>query len=80
MSSKKFEKGSREWYMFTDYWTLCQKFWLPENNDEYWENLVNSINDFAQKYNNDFFARKLALALSDYLEDEAKKGKNERHL
>lgn len=65
MASVKFQKGSEEWCMFTDFWTLCQKYWIPENpntNKEYWQALQVAASDFVEKYNKDEFAMKLALA------------------
>jgi hypothetical protein len=38
MAAKKFLKGSEEWMMFMDFWKLCQDFWEPEDNQDYWQN------------------------------------------
>jgi hypothetical protein len=46
MASVKFDKGSEKWMMFMDFWKLCQKHWEPEDNDEYWDNLINDCDDF----------------------------------
>lgn len=50
MASKKFEKGSPEWMMFQDYWKLCQKFWVPEDNERYWEQVGDGISEFFEKH------------------------------
>ena len=50
MASKKFEKGSPEWNLFSDYWALCQKFWEVEESNEYWKEAVNEVKAFAHKY------------------------------
>lgn len=74
MSSVKFQKGSPEWYMFQDYWKLCQKFWIPEKNDNYWENMVNETREFMKKYEDITLASGLAIALIDDLENRMKTG------
>ena len=73
---KMFAKGSVEWQMFTDYWALCRKFWIPEDNDQYWEDLIISTEEFNRKYNT-VYSKHLSLALLNSL-DELSKTKNER--
>lgn len=72
MAEKRFVKGSEEWQLFMDYWSLCQKYWEPENKDVYWENAVKNTDEFYKKYNTEF-ARTLALCLIDELERRAYK-------
>ena len=62
MAEVKFAKGSEEWQMFMDYWSLCQKYWKPEDTDEWWEKLVSATNNFSEKYGTEF-ARSLSLSL-----------------
>ena len=73
MASKKFNKGSEEWMMSTDFWNLCQKYWIVEDTDEYWESVIRSANDFQKKYNHILLSRRLALSFVDALEDVFKK-------
>ena len=73
MASKRFEKDSREFAMFRDLWTLCQKLWIPENgNDDYWETVIKDTSDFADKYGDIPLARKFMLAFVENLEIESK--------
>lgn len=67
MAEIKFAKGSEEWQLFIDYWELCQKYWRPEDNDDYWESVVKETDVFYKKYNSQF-ARSLALTLVEELE------------
>ena len=65
MASTKFQKDSEEWLMFQDFYRLCQKFWFPEDaklNKAYWEELMVEAGEFAEKYNQNEFAKRLALA------------------
>ena len=69
---QKFAKQSKEWLMFTDFWALCQKVWVPEDTDEYWENTTNLANNFIKEHKSSF-ARKLVNALMKDLEERNKK-------
>ena len=71
---KKFAKGSSEWMMFMDYWALCQKYWYPDDNDDYWESVVKETDVFYRKYNSEF-AKSLALTLVNELERKSRSRK-----
>ena len=60
---RKFEKGSEEWQMFTDFWKLCQEIWEPEHPDEYWLEARKKIDDFREKYKTISLSSKLAMAI-----------------
>ena len=70
MASKKFAKGSDEWMMFMDYWALCQKYWVPEKSDEWWDEVIREIDNFAKKYGSTVFVRGLCMSLINKLEIE----------
>lgn len=74
MASKRFEKGSEEWLLFMDFWKICQQFWEPEDNDEYWEQVIDATNKFFEKYkaNNKIFSLKIVMAFVDTLEKKMK--------
>ena len=72
MASKKFERGSEEWMMFTDFWNLCQKYWIVENTDEYWDSLVNNAREFYEKYKNIHLSENLAIALLNSQDEKSK--------
>ena len=67
---KKFAKGSSEWMMFMDYWALCQKYWKPEKTDEWWDEVIREIDNFARKYGSTVFVRGLCMSLINKLEIE----------
>ena len=71
---KKCAKGSSEWMMFMDYWALCQKYWEPDDNDDYWESVVKETDVFYRKYNSEF-AKSLALTLVNELERKSRSRK-----
>lgn len=75
MASVKFEKGSREWYMFQEYWKLCQKFWIPETYNKYWDDMVKESKEFGEKYEDVKLSKMLMLALIECLEDISKNEK-----
>lgn len=47
---KKIEKGSPEWTMFREFWSLRQKFHDPENTDEFWDAAIKEVSTFAGRY------------------------------
>ena len=71
---KKFAKGSSEWMMFMDYWALCQKYWEPDDNDDYWKLVVKETDVFYRKYNSEF-AKSLALTLVNQLQRKSRQRK-----
>ena len=73
MAGRKFTRGSREFEMFTDYWKLCQKHWIPERTDEYWETVISAISAFEKKYREIGLARKLGNALASDIEERYKR-------
>lgn len=74
--NKPFKQDSVERAMFIDYWTICQKHWLAEDNDDYWEKVVVDINEFDKKYTKQCpFASRLVTTLVEYLEDQVRKEK-----
>ena len=56
--------------MFMEFWGLCQKYWIPEQNDEWWDEALREMDLFAKKYGSTVFVRKLGMALIARLEDE----------
>lgn len=72
MASAKFEKGSKEWHMFQDYWKICQKYWIPEESDGYWEALIQEADKFCQKYEDVPLAKKNMFGFLEVLEEKEK--------
>lgn len=78
MGSVKFEKGSQEFSFFGEFWMLVQKYYIPEDADEYWERLDNDANDLANKYDNKFFDDLIVTfikSMSKKLEEGKRNGK-----
>ena len=50
MATTKFEKNSKEWKMFKDFYQLCETFWEPEGSDDYWEELILEQGNFCRAY------------------------------
>lgn len=67
MAKKKFLKGSEEWMLFQDFWGLCQSFWLVEDTETYWEEMIDQVEEFRKKYPGEF-PKDLAYALIRELE------------
>lgn len=73
MAAVKFQKGSEEWQMFMDFWNLCQSHWQTEENDAYWEKLIQDASAFADKYDRCEFANRIAIAFVETQDAEFKK-------
>ena len=58
---KELKKGDTEYDLFNDYWQIMKQYNIPEDNDEYWESLINAGNAFCKKYDSQY-ARDLILA------------------
>lgn len=69
MAEKKFPKGSEEWEMFVDFWRVVQEYWIIENNDEYWKNLIGEIGKFSKAHKTRFANR---LITTYVMEQESK--------
>ena len=66
---KKFGRGTEENMMIVEYWQFCQSYWVPEDIDEYWEQLMKDADSFCKKYDCEF-AKQLALAFINAKERE----------
>lgn len=71
MAKKKFLKGSEEWVMFMDYWTLCQELWGIEDTEAYWQEVADKVETFRKKHPGSF-ARRLTNALLDELMERSR--------
>ena len=78
MAEIKFQKGIEEWLMFQDYYKIIQKYYIPESNDSYWDDVVEEMDGFCKKYASVPLAKKIAMAFLKTMEEELKKGKNEK--
>ena len=59
------KKVSIEWYMFAEYWKICQKYWEVEDTDEYWESLVQEAEQFFKKYKDVKLSKALIMGFLD---------------
>ena len=60
---KELKKGDMEYDLFNDYWKIVKEYNIPEDADEYWESLINAVNEFYKKYNSQY-AKDLVLAFT----------------
>jgi hypothetical protein len=75
MGEVKFGKETKEWGMFVDYWQFVQKYYIPEPQDEWWEELISEADKLARKYGNTQYIRDLVLAHIHDVERRYKSGK-----
>lgn len=65
---KKLTKADAEFQMFSDYYKIYQDFYVPEDNDSYWQGLVRAVDEFYEKYKTKL-AKDLAIAYLDSREE-----------
>ena len=75
---KKIAKGTKEWQLFVDFWNMCQEYWIPEENDDYWNNIVKATGELSKKYSGNILAQKLCLAFVEAQDEIFKKGSAEK--
>lgn len=67
--NKEVRQGSEEFECFGEAFTLYKEIGGVEDNDEYWKDVIDRINAFAEKHNNPL-GRELALAIMSVLNGE----------
>lgn len=69
MATKKFEKGSEEWQFFNDYYKFRQQFYEADNNEEWFQGMVNAGDELISKYANTNIAKYVQSLVLSHLED-----------
>lgn len=55
MPKKKFEKGSREFKFFADFWQFVQDHYIVDDSDDYWDSILDNGDQLMRKYPEPFF-------------------------
>lgn len=71
MASVKFNKDSPEFTILNEFWAMLQKFYVPEESDEYWQEFIAEYDDFIRRHP-DELSRQLLKAMHIYLEKKLK--------
>lgn len=72
MASVKFNKDSPEFKLLNEFWVFLQKFYIPEDTDEYWQSFIAEYDEFIRRHPGDELARQLLKAFQIYLERQLK--------
>ena len=75
-------KGTEEFCFFADFFKLVSNFYVPDNTETYFNELISASDDILAKYEKcDFyqFAKVLVLAFNVYVSDVKFKGKKSGH-
>lgn len=67
MASKKFDKNSEEFKFFGDFWKWTQEHYIPEKDDAWWEETVESSSRIINKYGGNKLFAKLMMTVLDHL-------------
>jgi hypothetical protein len=47
---QEFKKGSLERAFFSEFYELCEKYWVPEDSDDYWRSMIRDTEALNKKY------------------------------
>lgn len=75
MASVTAKEIPEEQKFFTDLWNLRKKYYIPEDNDEYWDSMVNEFTELRVKYEKVSISYKMILIVMDDLEARYKENK-----
>ena len=73
MAGKQFDRDSEEFKFFAEYYKFVQKYYIPENTDPYWDDMLAEANLMYQKYHIDY-CREIIMATIGFLERKGKSG------
>jgi hypothetical protein len=71
---KKITKEDKEWDVFQDIWKYYSKFAIPENNDQYWDDLIKAGEEIVHKHDSDTLCVRLVSAVMMTMNDRIKNG------
>lgn len=75
MASVTAKEIPEEQKFFTDLWNLRKKYYTPEDNDDYWDSMVNEFTELRDKYDKISISYKIILIVMDDLEMRYKENK-----
>lgn len=75
MASVTAKEIPEEQKFFTDLWNLRKKYYTPEDNDDYWDSMVNEFTELRVKYEKVSISYKMILLIIDDLEMRYKENK-----
>lgn len=67
MAKKNIQSGTEEFELFRDFWNLYKENAIVENNDAYFEKVIQDTEKFYQKYKTPF-AKELGIAVVNEME------------
>ena len=67
MAKKNIQSGTEEFELFRDFWNLYKENAIVENNDAYFEKVIQDTDRFYQKYKTPF-AKELGIAVVNEIE------------
>ena len=76
MASKKFEKGSEEWQFFNDYYKFLQQFYEADNEEEWFQKLMESGEELIKKYAQTNISKYVQSLVFSHFEDGERRWKN----
>lgn len=72
---KTIKKTDEEFSILQEFWKILQDFYEPEDNDEYWNKLLDTTIKFEREHPDNLLCMQLILLILNYLEKKMKKDK-----
>lgn len=76
MANKKFDKGSEEWQFFNDYYKFRQQFYEADNEEEWFQKLMESGEELIKKYAQTNISKYVQSLVFSHFEDVERRWKN----
>lgn len=77
MAEKKLEKGSEEWQFFQDFWKFRQKYYIPDNEEDWIVEMMNAGEKLIEKYSKTEFSDFARGLIFEHFAEVERKARNE---
>lgn len=65
-----FSKNTKEYNFMADFYKYCQKHYIVENTQSYWDEVIKAGEELAKKYDNMALATNLVVGFISYAESQ----------
>ena len=77
MASAKIEKGSEEWMFFMDFWKFHQDYYMADNCDDWYVEMMNAGEKLIEKYSKTEFSDFARGLIFEHFAEVERKARNE---
>ena len=70
-------KATIEFQIFSDAWNFFKKYYVIQEDDEWWENMIAEADVITKKYSGSQFTRELIMVILNEIERKAKEARTD---